>query len=200
MRLQAVLFDLHGVFQHFDNKGAAEGERAARLEPGTLAHYAYDHPSYEEAKVGLMSDEEWAEGVTRRLVADFGERARAAVPPWRADRGRRDAAMISLLQQIRTSVPCGILSNFTDAMRRDLDHHGIRADHAFASADLHVTKPSPLAFRAAAERMGVDPAQLYYFDDQPGFVTGARAAGIPAEVFTTPAAVAQRLRRLGVQI
>ncbi|MFE2724085.1 HAD-IA family hydrolase [Kitasatospora sp. NPDC059327] len=202
MFVRALLFDVNGVLRHFDNSGAAQGEKAAGLEPGTIARYAYDHPSYTEAKVGLMTDQEWADGVERRLAKDFGATAAAAaVAPWRADRGRPDEAMIDLLGRIRaTGMPCAVLSNFTDALHADLEIHGITVDHAFASADLRVTKPSPLAFEAAADRLGLHPGEVYFFDDQLGFIAGARAAGIPAELFTGPQALAKRLATLGIEV
>ncbi|MFJ2193699.1 HAD family hydrolase [Kitasatospora sp. NPDC087861] len=198
---KGVLFDLHGLFQIFDDRGAAEGESAAGLDPGTLARYAYQHPDYEAAKVGLMTDTEWALGVERRLVADCGEVARSAIGPWRADRGRPDPVMIDLLGQVMAAgTPCGVLSNFTDAMHADLHRHGITPDYAFSSADLGVAKPSPLAFREAAERMGIAPGDVCYFDDAITFVAGARAAGMQAELFTTAQACAHRLRTLGINV
>ncbi|MFJ4668915.1 HAD-IA family hydrolase [Kitasatospora purpeofusca] len=202
MHTRALLFDVNGVLRHFDNSGAALGEEAAGLEPGTIARYAYDHPSYTEAKVGLMTDQEWADGVELRLAKDFGATAAAAaIAPWRADRGRHDTVMIDLIGQIRaTGMPCAVLSNFTDALHNDLDLHGITVDHAFASADLRVTKPSPLAFEAAADRLGLHPSEVYFFDDQLGFVAGARAAGMRAELFTGAHALADRLATLGIPV
>ncbi|MFF2954953.1 HAD-IA family hydrolase [Kitasatospora sp. NPDC057965] len=200
--LKCLLFDLNGLFRHFDNEGAAEGERSAALPAGTIARYAYDHPTYEQAKVGLLTDEEWASDVTHRLTVDFGaEAAATAVAPWRADRGRRDDVMVDLLDQIRaTGMPCAVLSNFTDALHTDLELHGIRFDTAFSSADLRVTKPSPLAFEAAADHLGLHPEELYFFDDQPGFVAGAHAAGLHGELFTGPQALADRLTTLGIHV
>ncbi|MGW2543820.1 HAD-IA family hydrolase, partial [Kitasatospora sp. NPDC001574] len=190
----AVVFDLHGVLQEFRNEGAAEGEKAAHLPAGTIARFAYDHPTYEMAKVGLMTDEQWAQGVADRLRAEYGARVRHAIGPWRADRGHPVPAMIDLLGQVRRAgVPCAILSNFTDAMHTDLDRHGIHADHPLASADLGVTKPSRFAYREAADRIGFAPSRILFFDDQEAYVAGARAAGMHAELFTTPSAVATRL-------
>ncbi|MDY0810497.1 HAD family hydrolase [Kitasatospora purpeofusca] len=196
----AVLFDLHGLFQHFTNDGAARGEAAAGLPPGTIPTYAYHHPDYEAAKVGLITDEEWARGVERRLVTDFGPAAAAAVPPWRADRGYANPLMINLLGQVMEVVEAGILSNFTDAMHTDLARHGIVPHHAYCSADLGITKPSPFVFREAADRMGIPPQDILYFDDEITFVAGARIAGLSAELFTTPQACARRLRTLGIPV
>ncbi|GAA2084582.1 hypothetical protein GCM10009759_03760 [Kitasatospora saccharophila] len=197
-----LLFDLNGLFRRFDNAGARLGEEAATLPAGTIARHAYQHPSYEAAKVGLMTDQQWADGVHRRLADEFGTHAATtAFEPWRADRGRRDETMVALLGRLRADgVRCAVLSNFTDALHTDLDLHGIEFDAAFASADLRVTKPSPLAFLTVAERLGLPPEQIHFFDDQESFVAGARAAGLAADRFTGPAALLQRLAELGIQV
>ncbi|MFB7618310.1 HAD family hydrolase [Kitasatospora sp. NPDC056181] len=197
---KGLLFDLHGVLQHFDNHGARAGEEAAGLPLGTIDRVAYQHPAYEAAKVGLMTDDEWAWTIAHHLVEQFGECARAAIDPWRSDRGRPDPVMIDLVKQAAQVTVVGVLSNFTDRMHTDLALHGITAHHAFASADLGVTKPSPLAFREATTRMGIRPHDLYYFDNEVTFVTGARAAGLRAELFTTPQACARRLGTLGIPV
>ncbi|GLW58541.1 HAD-IA family hydrolase [Kitasatospora phosalacinea] len=197
----ALLFDLNNLFRYFDNTGARLGEETAGLPAGTIDRHAYQHPSYEAAKVGLMTDRQWADGVHRRLADEFGtQTATIAFEPWRADRGRRDETMVDLLGRLRAhGIRCAVLSNFTDALHTDLDLHGIEFDAAFASADLRVTKPSPLAFLTTAQRLGLRPEQIHFFDDQESFVAGARAAGLSADQFTGPAALVQRLAELGIQ-
>ncbi|MDH6130535.1 HAD family hydrolase [Kitasatospora sp. GP82] len=198
--IRALIFELYGIFQHLDNQGAADGEKAAGLPPLTIARYAYEHDSWEMAKLGQITDQQWTDHVERRLLADFGPQARTAIGPWRADRGRADKEMIGLLQQARRAMPCGVLANATSAMHSDLAFHSIEFDFAFSSADLGVTKPDPLAFEMAAARMKVNPAEIYYFGDSVRCVAGARAAGLSAERFTSAATCAQRLATLGVPV
>ncbi|MFF4621861.1 HAD family hydrolase [Nonomuraea jabiensis] len=107
--------------------------------------------------------------------------------------------MIALLAQLRRHVPVGVLSNCTDALRRDLDHHGIQFDYAFPSAELGVDKPSPLAFRAA-ERMAAPTPELAYSDDEPTFVTAATSAGLQTHLFEGPERFVADLHRLGLPI
>lgn len=200
--IRGLLFDMNGLFRHWRNAGAREGEELAGLPAGTFDVYAYQHPMYRLAKVGVISDQEWADDVERRLVGDFGPDAQKAIPPWRLDRGETDAVMIDLLEQAQRQVPVGVLSNTTDAFRTDLEHHGIAGlfDFVLPSADLGVDKPSPLAYRAAAERMGIAPQHLYYSDDEPTFVAGARHAGLEADLFTGAADFAASLNRLGIAV
>jgi putative hydrolase of the HAD superfamily len=200
--VDALLCDLHGLFHHFRNTGARAGETAAGLPPGTLATYAYDHPNYELAKVGVLTDQHWADDVEHRLVTDFGPRARDAIEPWRRDRGESDSVMLQLLAQARQHVKVGLLSNFTDILRSDLAHHGIADafDYVFPSAELGVQKPSALAYRLAAVQMRVTPSRLYFFDDKEPYVLGARHAGLQAELFTGPQGFATTLNRLGIPV
>ncbi|MEW1701119.1 HAD family hydrolase [Streptomyces sp. NPDC091278] len=200
MRITALLVDMNGLFRHWHNTGAREAEKLAGLPEGTLARYAYDHPSYRLARVGLLTDQKWADGVADRLVADFGPAVRQHLAPWREDRGTPAPDMVTLLAKIRAHVPVGVLSNSTDALHDDLRHHGIEFDHVFPSASLGVDKPSPHAFRLAAQRMGHAPDTMAYFDDEPTFVTAARSTGLDAHLFTGPADFTRTLIQTGLPL
>ncbi|MEW2498492.1 HAD-IA family hydrolase [Streptomyces nodosus] len=108
--------------------------------------------------------------------------------------------MIDLLTQIRRHLPVGVLSNCTDALRTDLQHHGITFDHVLPSAELGIDKPSPHAYRHAAERMGIPARAMAYFDDEPTFVHAAQTVGLQAHLFTGPAEFTARLRTLGLPL
>ncbi|MFF7887774.1 HAD family hydrolase [Streptomyces sp. NPDC020794] len=196
-RIDGLLLDMNGLFRHWKDTGAQKSEHLAHLPEGTITRYAYEHPSYRLARVGVLTDEQWAQDVTNRLAADFGPQVRHALGPWRADRGEADPVMTKLLAEIRQHLPVGVLSNSTDALRADLQHHGITFDHVFPSAELGVDKPSPRAYRDAAERMGIPTHGLAYFDDEPTFVQAAQSTGLQAHLFTTAADFAAYLRELG---
>jgi putative hydrolase of the HAD superfamily len=53
----------------------------------------------------------------------------------------------------------------------------------------HVLKPDPRIYHLVVERLGVDPADCLFVDDQPGNIDGARAVGMSAVWFdvTDPA-------------
>ncbi|MER7194859.1 HAD family hydrolase [Streptomyces flaveolus] len=198
MRIHGVLFDMNGLFRHWRNTGARTSERTAGLPEGTIDRYAYQHPSYRLARVGVLTDQQWAEDVTKRLTTDYGPHIRPALAPWREDRGEAAPDMIALLARIREQVPVGVLSNSIDALHDDLKHHGITFDDVMPSADLGVDKPSPHAYRLAAERMGITPDLLAYFDDEPTFVRAAAVVGLHAHLFTHAADVRERLRTAGL--
>ncbi|MFF4371464.1 hypothetical protein [Streptomyces sp. NPDC001594] len=199
-RIEGLLVDMNGLFRHWRNTGARQSERLAGLPPGTINHYAYDHPSYRAARVGLLTDQEWAENVAERLADDFGPAVRQHLGPWRADRGERDDTMVGLLDQIRRHVPVGVLSNCTDALPTDLEHHQIEFDHVFSSASLGVDKPSPNAFHAATDRMCIPAQRLAYFDDEPTFVQAAASTGLHAHLFTGAADFTSQIQKFGISL
>ncbi|MFF6829878.1 MULTISPECIES: HAD family hydrolase [Streptomyces] len=198
MRIHGVLFDMNGLFRHWHNTGARTAERMAGLPEGTIDRYAYQHPNYRLARVGLLTDQQWAEDVTERLVTDYGPDVRSALTHWREDRGEAVPDMLDLLARVREHVPVGVLSNSTDALHDDLKHHGISFDYVMPSADLGVDKPSPHAYRLAAQHMGITPNRLAYFDDEPTFVQAAAAVGLHAHHFTHATAVRDHLHDAGL--
>ncbi|MDH6132425.1 FMN phosphatase YigB (HAD superfamily) [Kitasatospora sp. MAA4] len=200
--VDGLLLDCHGLIQRFHNTGEAEGERAAGLPAGTLANYAYQHPSYDLAKVGVISNREWVQGVRDRLTADCGPQAAAAIAPWCADRGDVDWVMVDLVAQARRHVPVAVLSNFTDELHSDFAAHGLSEafDLVLSSSDLEVQKPSPLAYQRAAERMNLVPRRIWFTDDKAEYVTAARHAGLQAALYTGVEDFARDLNALGIPV
>lgn len=60
-------------------------------------------------------------------------------------------------------------------------------------------KPEPELYRAAAELAGCEPGEIFFVDDFPANVEGARAAGFDAIVYTTTAELAAALRARGAR-
>lgn len=198
--IDGLLLDMNGLFRHWHDTGARTSEQLAHLPEGTIARYAYDHPAYRLARVGVLTDQQWADDVADRLANDFGPHVRDALGPWRTDRGEPDPEMVGLLAELRRHVPVGVLSNCTDALRADLQHHGITFDHVFPSAELGIDKPSPHAYRQAADHMGIPTHALAYFDDEPTFVHAAQTTGLRAHLFTGAADFAVILRELALPL
>ncbi|RKT02289.1 putative hydrolase of the HAD superfamily [Streptomyces sp. 3211.6] len=152
------------------------------------------------ARVGILTDQEWADNVADRLADDYGPAVCHNLGPWRADRGERDDTMVELLDRIRRHMPVGVLSNCTDALPADLEHHNITFDHVFSSASLGVDKPSPHAFRTAVDRMDIPTQRLAYFDDEPTFVHAASTTGLRAHLFTGPKDFATQMQKFGLPL
>lgn len=67
------------------------------------------------------------------------------------------------------------------------------------SYQIGVTKPDAGIFIAAAELAGCKPEEIFFVDDLPGHVEGAKAVGFDAIQYTSAAQVADELRRRGLQ-
>ena len=67
------------------------------------------------------------------------------------------------------------------------------------SYKLKLMKPQPEIYLEAARQAGVAPEEVFYVDDLPANIEGARRVGFDAVLFTTPAAYAEELRRRDVR-
>jgi len=67
------------------------------------------------------------------------------------------------------------------------------------SFQLGEVKPNREIYLAAAELAGVSPHEIFFCDDLPENVEGARTAGFDAVLFTTAAALSDALRQRGVR-
>lgn len=100
--------------------------------------------------------------------------------------------------------PLGILSNTGEAhwehcrsKYRLLDD---LFDHRILSYEVGAMKPDRRIFERAVELAGCAPEKIFYTDDLPGHIEGARAVGLDAVQFTTAAELAMELRRRGVRL
>lgn len=67
-----------------------------------------------------------------------------------------------------------------------------------SSAMLGARKPSPEIYLSAAERAGVKPEEILFFDDREENVAGAQAVGMDAILFTTADAAREELKKRGI--
>ncbi|HEX4128692.1 MAG TPA: HAD family phosphatase [Pirellulales bacterium] len=73
-------------------------------------------------------------------------------------------------------------------------------ERTILSFEHRAMKPEPEIFRIAAAEAGVEPHEVFYVDDLPANVAGARAAGFDAVQYTDTASYVDELRRRGVCI
>jgi putative hydrolase of the HAD superfamily len=66
------------------------------------------------------------------------------------------------------------------------------------SYEVGAVKPEPAIFQTAIERAGVAPHEIFYMDDMPGHVAGARAMGIDAVQFTDAPTLVAQMRQRGI--
>jgi len=67
------------------------------------------------------------------------------------------------------------------------------------SHEVKAMKPSPVIFNEALRRAGCRPEECFYTDDIPTFTEAARAMGIDAVTFESPAQLERELERRGIR-
>lgn len=71
-------------------------------------------------------------------------------------------------------------------------------DHPILSYEVGARKPEPAIFEAALKAAGYPPELCFYTDDIVEYVSAARELNIPAESFTTAAALRHDLQKLDI--
>lgn len=110
-------------------------------------------------------------------------------------------ASLALMQRLRQAGrPMFYLSNMPAPFADHLEQtHGFLQDFAGGvfSGRVQLIKPEPEIFALAAQRFGVPPAELFFFDDHPPNVVAAQAAGWQGLVFENAAQAEVALRQAG---
>jgi 2-haloacid dehalogenase len=197
----AVLLDLGGVFLDWDPRYLYRklfGDDVAGMED-FLANICT--PAWH-------SDQDRGRSISEACAerrANYPEHAEL-IDAW----GERAEEMISgvipgsveLFAELKaTGVPCYALSNMErENWERRLEIYDFLGwfDGYFISGLEGVIKPDPEYFRRALERLGLRPDEVVFIDDRPDNTAAAVAVGIPAVVFTSPAALRAELVARGL--
>jgi len=198
-----LYFDLGKVLVDFSIERMVDQiAEAAGTEPDRVREVLFRGELQRQVETGAISTDEFYEAFCRRT------RTRAA--PERLLAAFNEIFELNLdvvpvvAQLAAAGWPMGILSNTGEAhWQYCVERFRMLTDGPFSvhvrSYEVGAMKPDAAIFRAAAERAGVEPREIFYTDDMPGHVEGARAAGFDAVTYTsTPELVAQ-LRKRGVR-
>jgi putative hydrolase of the HAD superfamily len=102
-----------------------------------------------------------------------------------------DETLEILAEAHRCGASLSLLSNAPHELADLLTDHPALAifDHLMFSSRLGLVKPDPAVFEAALKVLSREPEQVLFIDDREANVEGARAAGLRAVRFTSPAAL-----------
>ena len=197
-----LYFDLGKVLLHFDHyqmfrqMGEVAGVDAERVREVLL-----DGGLQEQCELGQISGEAFYEAFceTTGTRPDPHALARAA-----NDIFELNVSILPLVAQLQYArCRLGILSNtcwshWEHCRRR----FRIVADgfeiHAL-SCEIHAAKPNAAMYQAAAELAGAAPGEIFFTDDNPDNVAGARDAGFDAVQYTSTPELAADLRARRVE-
>ena len=190
MRIDLVLFDLDDVLVEYSREVRCR-TLGARIGRGADAVHAalFDSGLETEADLGRIDTASVAQrlsgalGVTTTVEDCVAARAAAMAPI---------AGMPGLVRALAGRVELAILTNNGALVR---DHFAVLCP-AFApvfegrvhcSGMYGVAKPDPIVFTRCADALGVAPSRVLFIDDREDNTAGARAAGMHAHHFRSPA-------------
>lgn len=193
---RAVLFDVDFTLARPGPELGSEGY----VRAGRRCGFELDPARYEEARerarerlerhCELAHDEEVWIAFTERVVTGMGGdpgRARACavqiLEAWERSENfdLYDDALPTLGSLRARGLKLGLVSNGTRDLGAFVAHHGLEVDAAVSSRLHGKIKPDPSIFRAALERLEVEPGEALMVGDQPeDDVEGARSIGMTA--------------------
>lgn len=182
-----IVFDLYGVIARTQTPEAVRRiEETAGVDGARFwdAYWAC-RPGYD---AGQESAAYWADvaGLLGAAFPDVPALIEADLDSWTDV----DDAMVALVHELADEGRAlGLLSNIIDDLVPRFEaRHGAwlsRFDALTYSCRIGVAKPDPRAYEICAERLGVRPADVIFFDDSERNVLAARRTGMRAELFTS---------------
>jgi HAD superfamily hydrolase (TIGR01509 family) len=198
-----IYFDLGRVLVDFD---AADMCRqvadVAGTTPNRVHDVIFDNGLQSRYERGQISTREFYEAFCQRTGTrpDFDALMLAA-----SDIFELIPSMAPVVSTIhRAGHRLGLLSNTCEAhfelCRRKFDRVlGLFEVYAL-SYEMKASKPEPAIFLGAAELAGVRPEDIFFTDDIPAHVAGAREVGFDAVQYTSTPELVAELRQRGVRL
>lgn len=199
--IRALLFDLGGVVIDVDfGRVLRAWARAANCDPDLLRERFTTDESYERLERGEIGAPAYFATLRTRLGLHLPDETFAA--GWNDIYLGVHTPVLPLLERAALRFPLYAFTN-TNALHQSVWSRRFAGElrvfrSVFASSELGLRKPDPAAFAAVAERTGFSPAEVLFFDDTAGNVTGARAAGMHAVQVFSERDVSGALATLGV--
>jgi len=198
--ISLVVFDLDGVFYDF-----LPARRLAYLaglsgkDAGSIRAAIWESDFEPSAEAGAYpTGEAYLQEFNRRLGYDLTraqwvEARRSAMAP--------RPGMFALLASLRPRIPLAVLTNNGALLRETLpllapELHALLGDRVHVTADFGARKPNPLVFTRLAARYRHQPASIFFVDDGPANVAGAREAGLQAALFESEQQIARLLEEI----
>lgn len=196
-----LYFDLGMVLLEFSvERMLRQMAEVTGVGPEILKEILFDRGLMKQYETGEISSREFYEMYCGRTGArpDYDALCLAG-----SDIFSLNAPMLPIVAQLRQAgYRLGILSNTCEShWQYCIEKYRFLTDcfqvHAL-SFRIGATKPDAAIFLAAADLAGCRPEEMFFVDDIPGHVEGAKAAGIDAILYTSAAQVAAELRHRGI--
>lgn len=201
MTPQFLYFDLGNVVLYFSHQRQAEQvARVAGIDAGSAWKLLYEDGLHWDCERGGLSENQYYGQFCERT----GSRpTRNAFDEASNDIFELNVPLVGLLGRlVSAGYPLGILSNTTAGHWRYCTQRYAVLNAIFPvtalSFELGAMKPEAEIYAAAAALAKAPPERIFFTDDRPEHVAGARAAGWDAVPYESVSQINQELRRRGV--
>jgi HAD superfamily hydrolase (TIGR01509 family) len=194
-----LYFDLGKVLVDFNvERMFRQMGEVAGIEPGRVEAAVFADGLQRQYELGQISAREFYEAFCRKTGTrpDYESLEQAG-----SDIFKLIPSMLPVVTQLgQAGYRMGILSNTCESHWEHCTRRFRIIAEAFCvhvlSCRIGAAKPDAAIFRAAAEMAGCRPQEIFFVDDLPDHVAGARAVGFDAVQYTsTPELVAELCRR-----
>jgi putative hydrolase of the HAD superfamily len=198
MPIRAVIFDLMDVLLlHGDGEERRQWEASSGVAEGALERAMFQSPRFKEAIIGQVPEAELWRDVARTLGLDSEQPERLAAVFYSAFRLNTD--LVEFIRTVRPRCKTAILTNTPSGMRALLTqqfHLDREVDTILISAEEGLRKPQPEMFQRALDRLGVQPQETIFVDDDAVFITAAEAFGLRVVPFKDNAQAVPAIQHL----
>jgi len=197
--IQLVLFDLGGVLVNVSVDSALNHwNKATGLTQNTFEEQLFASGLKEKMDKGLLSSDQ--------VIRIMEEKTGLSSPDFKTGWGKvlsPKPEMLPVLEAVCDLIPSGLLSN-TDPIHHETALRMLpplsRLSPQFVSYDEGCWKPEPRFYQQILHQLSCPPSAVFFVDDLPENVSGARAAGIDAVLFESASQLRQALESRGLVI
>jgi len=196
-----LYFDLGRVLLHFDiDRMACQMGLVAGVSADMVTATRFGGDLQHRYEAGQVTSDAFHEEFA---LATGARPDRAALEAAAGDIFEVNLPMLPVVAALHAARwPLGLLSNTCECHWRHCQIHYRFLSDLFGTAalsyEIGAVKPEPAIFEAAARLAGCPPEEIFFVDDMPRNVEGARAAGFDAIVYQSARHVADELRARGV--
>lgn len=199
--VDAVVFDMDGVFRHWDGEHHTDAEERLGLPPGAIAAVAFSSPDYDRAMRGELTVEEWSAAIGAAATAGTEVSPDDVAQVWLESAWTLDEETVALARGLRDAgTRIALLSNASTKLEADIEEMMLSDlfEVVGNSSQLHACKPEREIFDLLQARLDVDPGRILFVDDRDENVVGALEAGWHAVQWRSAERFGGVLRRLAV--
>jgi epoxide hydrolase-like predicted phosphatase len=198
MAIRAVVFDIGGVLEITPDLGFDQRwEERLGLPPGGLLARMAD--VWRAGSIGSITLDDVQRATRDRLGLDEQQLAAYLADLWQQYLGTANTELIEYARGLRPRYRTGILSNsFVGAREREQAAYGFEdlVDEIVYSHEAGMSKPDRRIYALTCARLGVEPGETVFLDDNDRCVAGARDAGLHAVQYRSNAQARAEIGRL----